>query len=174
MNILLILIALQVTDGGGVAATGLLDSNKKVDSNKNVNSISPTTQQHTVRKPVIGKPITAAASLKILGVEQNIVAKTNAQRIRNGKSPLKLDESLMRSARQHCTWMARNRSLQHTRAAVAENIAMGQSSSSEAVQDWMNSPGHRANMLSGQYTRIGVAAYRARDGQIYWCQQFTQ
>ena len=174
MNILLILIALQVTYGGAVSTEAPAESSTKVNSSKNAKLSSPTTERHTVQKPVVGKTSVSPTSLKILAVEQNIIAKTNAQRIRNGKSPLKLDESLMRSARQHCTWMARNRSLQHTRATVAENIAMGQSSSSEAVQDWMNSPGHRANMLSGQYTRIGVAAYRARDGRIYWCQQFLQ
>jgi uncharacterized protein YkwD len=57
---------------------------------------------------------------------------------------------------------------------VAENIAMGQRSSTEAVQSWMSSPGHRANILDASYTRIGVSAYRTPDGTIFWCQQFLQ
>ena len=68
--------------------------------------------------------------------------------------------------------MATRQSLQHTTAAVAENIAMGQPNSDQAVRDWMNSPGHRANILNGSYTRIGVAAYVSPSGAIYWCQQF--
>jgi uncharacterized protein YkwD len=80
----------------------------------------------------------------------------------------------MNSARRHAIWMARFGTLQHTSAAVAENIATGQGSSREAVSDWMSSTGHRANILSFGHRRIGVAAYRGRNGRIYWCQQFLQ
>jgi uncharacterized protein YkwD len=66
--------------------------------------------------------------------------------------------------------MTRNRRLEHTTRGVAENIAMGQSSSSEAVSDWMRSPGHRANIL-GPYHRVGAAAYHTPDGTTYWCLQ---
>lgn len=108
----------------------------------------------------------------LITVEMNIVQKTNAERARFGLPPLQIDHSLMSSARNHAQWMARNRAMQHTRANVAENIAAGQSTSTEAVGDWMRSPGHRANILNGSYRRIGVAAYRGFDGQVYWCQQF--
>ena len=70
--------------------------------------------------------------------------------------------------------MTRNRALQHTRMPVAENIAMGQNSSNEVVRDWMNSSGHRANILNASHTRIGVAAYRTAQGTTYWCQQFLR
>ncbi len=167
MHILLIAAAaLQVTDAGTVTTT-------KTPAHVVVQrSSTPMAPRHTVQKPAVKSVSTAAFDL--FSVESNIIAKTNSQRVRNGKSPLTMDESLMRSARQHCSWMAKNRTMQHTRASVAENIAMGQSSSGEAVQDWMSSPGHRANMLSGEYTRIGVAAYRGRDGRVYWCQQFLR
>lgn len=122
----------------------------------------------------IGESVTVAATsdAALLTIEQNIVDQTNANRARHGLSPLAVDHQLMSSARQHAAWMARHRSMQHTGAAVAENIAAGQQSSSQAVGDWMNSPGHRANILNGSYRRIGVAAYRGQDGQVYWCQQF--
>ena len=105
-------------------------------------------------------------------VEHQIVRSTNAQRARYGLQPLAIDNSLIHAARTHAQWMTRNRSLVHTHLAVAENIAMGQRTSAEVVKDWMGSPGHRANILSGSYRRIGVAAYVAVDGTIYWCQQF--
>ena len=49
---------------------------------------------------------------------------------------------------------------------------MGQPSASEAVRSWMNSSGHRANMLGSGYTRIGVAVAYSSNGTPYWCQQF--
>ena len=106
-------------------------------------------------------------------IELNIISKTNRERERFGLSKLTIDKNLMMQARRHAKWMAKNRSLRHGRDIVAENIAMGQTSSTEAVQDWMNSPGHRSNILASKHSTIGVAAYKAADGQIYWCQQFS-
>jgi len=108
----------------------------------------------------------------LIPIERNIIAHTNAERERYGLPPLEIDPELVRSARKHCAWMTRNRSLQHTRASVGENIAMGYRTSREAVRAWMGSSGHRANILNRSYRRIGAAAYRTEDGTIYWCQQF--
>jgi hypothetical protein len=105
-------------------------------------------------------------------VEQKLLDFTNAQRTYYGLAPLTLDETLLKSARSHCFWMASARNLQHTSSPVAENIAMGQRTTSEAITSWMNSPGHRANMLNGSYRRLGMAAYETHDGVIYWCLQF--
>lgn len=107
-------------------------------------------------------------------VEQRIVDLTNAERRSRGLKALTVDEGLMASARKHCAWMARADNLQHTTAAVAENIALGQQNASEALNSWMNSSGHRANILGRRWSRIGVAAYVASDGSIYWCQQFLE
>ncbi|HVX62762.1 MAG TPA: CAP domain-containing protein [Pirellulales bacterium] len=105
-------------------------------------------------------------------VEKEIIHFTNIERSRHGLPPLKVDETLLKSARSHAVWMTNRRSLQHTNQPVAENIALGQQTAREAVRDWMRSPGHRANILSRRHGRIGVAAFVARDGQVYWCQQF--
>ena len=109
---------------------------------------------------------------ELLQIEQNIVTFTNAERARYGLPPLKIDKGLVTSARGHATWMTLNRTLSHTSRSVAENIAMGQRNSKEAVADWMASPGHRSNILNRGYRRIGAAAYRTPNGTIYWCQQF--
>ena len=114
------------------------------------------------------------ATIELLPVERNIVEKTNAERESRGLPPLRIDVDLMQSARRHAVWMTNNQTLQHTLVAVGENIAWNQRDSGEVVRDWMNSDGHRANILNGSYTRIGVAAYIARDGSIYWCQQFLE
>jgi len=115
-----------------------------------------------------------SAQVKLIAIEKNIIDYTNAERSRHGLPALVVDRDLMKSARRHATWMTLNRRLQHTRQAVAENIAMGQRHSREAVRDWMSSSGHRANILHGAYTRIGAAAYRTRSGTIFWCQQFRR
>jgi uncharacterized protein YkwD len=112
--------------------------------------------------------------LELLGIEQNILHYTNAERKRYGLAPLEVDAELLQSARKHCAWMTRNHSLQHARRAVAENIAMGQRTSKAVVRAWMNSSGHRANILNRSHRRIGVAAYRTEKGTIFWCQQFKR
>jgi len=70
--------------------------------------------------------------------------------------------------------MALHQTLQHTTRPVAENIAMGQRTSQEVVRAWMNSSGHRANILDRGHRRIGVGAYRTAGDTIYWCQQFRR
>ena len=113
--------------------------------------------------PGTGAPAPSAAAA--------VISQTNAQRSRHGLPPLAVDAQLMHSARNHAQWMASNRNLSHGQG-VAENIAMGQASAGEAVRSWMNSSGHRANMLGSGYTRIGVAVAYSSNGTPYWCQQF--
>lgn len=55
---------------------------------------------------------------------------------------------------------------------AGENIAYGQKSASEVVNAWMNSPGHRANILNSSYSRIGSASVNI-DGTFYWVQLFA-
>jgi uncharacterized protein YkwD len=110
--------------------------------------------------------------LELHPIEASVISLTNVQREKYGLKPLKVDKSLMQTARKHCGWMTRNRIFQHGRWGVAENIAMGQHNSQEVLRAWMNSSGHRANILNPWHNRIGVSAYRAKDGTIYWCQQF--
>ncbi len=77
-----------------------------------------------------------------------------------GSPRLEVDESLMESARQHARWMTQNQTMRHTSAPVAENIAMGQQDSQQALASWMGSSGHRANILNPSHRRIGVAAFQ--------------
>jgi len=114
----------------------------------------------------------AKPKFKFHRIERKLIDATNATRARHGLPKLRVDFALMRSARRHAAWMTRSRSLQHTSAAVAENIAMGQRSVRGAMASWMSSSGHRANILNPRYTRLGVAAYKTPNGTIYWCQQF--
>ncbi|HWB08529.1 MAG TPA: CAP domain-containing protein [Pirellulales bacterium] len=105
-------------------------------------------------------------------VEKEILRHTNAQRKRYGLPPLVIDAKLVETARKHAFWMASAHSLQHAHGAWAENIAQGQTSASHAVTCWMNSSGHRANILNRRHRRIGIAGYKSARGDIFWCQQF--
>ncbi len=110
--------------------------------------------------------------MDLVPIEESILRFTNLERAKYRLPPLETDPELMKSARQHATWMTANQRMVHTNRPVAENIAMGQPSPQDVMRSWMNSPGHRANILNGGHRRIGVAAYRAASGTIFWCQQF--
>ncbi len=110
--------------------------------------------------------------VRLAAIEANLVKYTNEERVRYGLPPLVVDKELMESAREHTAWMSRQGAMVHSHQMVAENIAMGQPHSSDAVEAWMNSSGHRANILNPGHRRIGVAAFRTESGTIYWCQQF--
>ena len=56
--------------------------------------------------------------------------------------------------------------------AAGENIAYGQKTPQEVVTGWMNSPGHRANILKADFGKIGIGVYKS-NGVIYWSQLFT-
>jgi len=105
--------------------------------------------------------------LDITEAEANMIKFTNEFRIRNGRRPLKASRKLMGTARLQA-WLQIRRGMNHgyTRGWRAENIAAGQSSAREVVNTWINSSGHRANML-GNHQYIGVGGY---GGQ--WAQQF--
>ena len=94
----------------------------------------------------------------------------------------------MNSAREKSADMSKNKYFSHTSPtlgspfdqmkangiqykAAAENIAMGQRTAAEVVKGWMESPGHRANIMNGTYTHIGIG-YDANGN--YWTQQFIQ
>ena len=56
--------------------------------------------------------------------------------------------------------------------AAGENIAKGQKTPAEVVKAWMNSQGHRENILNSKYTEIGVGVAKDSKGTLYWTQMF--
>jgi uncharacterized protein YkwD len=139
-------------------------------------------------KPVIPKPTTPKPSPTpgLGGPAAQVVTLTNAQRAKAGCKPLKVDSRLNLSAQRHSADMARRNYFEHedpeghdfadrekaagfVGSSGGENIAMGQTSATEVMNDWMNSPGHRRNILDCSFTLIGVG-YVA-DGH-YWTQNF--
>jgi uncharacterized protein YkwD len=157
-----------LSKGMAVAAVVLLMADGAAPSKsptKTTTNASATAATNAARK---AQP----AAFTLHPVEQNVIAQTNAERARHGLPPLAVDQRLVQSARAHTAWMTRTRRLQHTSRPVAENIAMGQQTAMEAVRSWMSSSGHRANILSRGHRRIGVSAYTAPNGTVFWTQQF--
>ncbi|TKI67407.1 LysM peptidoglycan-binding domain-containing protein [Lysinibacillus mangiferihumi] len=121
-------------------------------------------------------------------VEQEVVKLVNAERAKAGLPALKEDWELSRVAKYKSQDMHDKNYFDHTSPtygspfammkkfgitykAAGENIAKGQKSASEVVNAWMNSEGHRANILNKSYTHIGVGF--VKDGN-YWSQMFIQ
>ena len=59
-------------------------------------------------------------------------------------------------------------------SGAGENIAYGQNSPEKVMEGWMNSSGHRANILNSSYTSIGVGHYQNASGVNYWTQLFIR
>lgn len=106
-------------------------------------------------------------------VEHRLLKAINAMREKYGLKALILDAQLHRTARQHCGWMANHFSMIHSTFRCAENIAEGQPDVDAVMAAWMNSSGHRANILNPNYTKVGLSGYSAPGGRAFWCQQFN-
>lgn len=107
----------------------------------------------------------------------------NAERARAGLPALRVDACLTaKAAEPWARHLADTQSMTHQNlsavlatcpgGSVGENVAVGQPTASAVVQAWMNSSGHRANILNPSYTRIGVADVVGADGRHYWVQVF--
>ena len=118
--------------------------------------------------------------------EQQVVELTNNERAKQGLQPLKVDWELSRVAREKSRDMANNGYFAHNSPTygspfdmmrsygisyrtAGENIAKGQRTPQEVVNAWMNSSGHRANILNGNFTHIGVGFVEQGN---HWTQQF--
>lgn len=120
---------------------------------------------------------------------QEVVDLVNAERAKEGLAPLSVNTNVQAAA------MVRAKECEqvfsHTRPdgssfstalkeqnvsykSAGENIAWGQKSPQEVMNAWMNSSGHRANIMNPNFTTIGVGYYENANGTDYWCQLFTR
>lgn len=138
------------------------------------------------------KPLLASAEAATL-IERRAFQKTNLARVENGLSPLEWDSDLYRMARTHSEKMAREGYFSHVtpegmrlrdraRAAgivhfnvLGENIAYNQGYDDPgafAVEKWMSSPGHRANILSREFRSSAIGTFVSADGSVFLTQIF--
>jgi uncharacterized YkwD family protein/spore coat assembly protein SafA len=123
--------------------------------------------------------------------EKEVVRLVNVERARNGLQPLKENWELSRVARYKSMDMRDKGYFSHTSptygspfdmmknfgiaySTAGENIAMGQKTPADVMKGWMNSEGHRKNILSPSYTEIGVGYAVNSKGSTYWTQMFIK
>lgn len=123
--------------------------------------------------------------------EQQVVDLTNQERTQHGLPELKVDNELANMAGKKAQDMIDNNYFDHNSptygspfdmmsqfgisyTSAGENIAAGQSTPQEVVDGWMDSPGHRANILNEDYTYIGVGHVEGGSYGHYWVQEFIK
>lgn len=124
----------------------------------------------------------------VINYENEVVRLVNEIRVKNGLNTLTADWELSRVARYKSQDMKDNNYFSHTSPvygspfnmiknfgisykSAAENIAKGQTTPQAVVNAWMNSAGHRANILNSSYTKIGVGYVESGN---YWTQMFIR
>lgn len=137
-------------------------------------------------KPEQNKPGNNGSSQS--SYEQQVINLVNQERAKAGLSALKLDKNVAKAALVRAK--ETEKSFSHTRPngskfttaltengaafrGAGENIAWGQKTPQDVMKSWMNSPGHRANILNKKFTTIGVGYYKNASGVNYWTQLFT-
>ncbi|TGB03811.1 CAP domain-containing protein [Halobacillus salinus] len=145
---------------------------------------APKEEQPEVEQPK--QEETEQANSEVSAFEQQVVELTNKERTERGLEPLQLDTELSAVAKDKSLDMKNKGYFSHNSPtygspfdmmkaygidyrAAGENIAMGQPSPDEVVDAWMNSEGHRKNILNPDFTHIGVGHVENGD---YWTQMF--
>lgn len=119
---------------------------------------------------------------------EQVVVLVNKERAKENLSPVSIDEKIEDAALVRAKEI--QTSFSHTRPngssfatalkeagatyrSAGENIAWGQKTPEEVVKAWMNSSGHRANIMNPNYSRIGVGHLQNAKGTSYWVQLFA-
>lgn len=161
---------------------------------KQVQTTTETTTKETTTKytEATTETTTSASSASTSSnssVANQILSLVNSERAAAGLSALTLDSSLTNAAMLKAQDMADNNYFSHTSPtygtpfqmlqtlgisykSAGENIAKGQKSAEAVMTAWMNSEGHKANILSSSYGKLGVG-YVSQNGTTYWVQIFT-
>ena len=156
---------------------------------------TPDTQTPDTQKPETQKPDTQTPAQNTSTPEElaaEVVRLVNVERAKEGLAPLGTYDSLTKAAQirapEIVTLFSHDRpdgtscftAMDQTGAKKGaytwgENIAAGNATAAATVEQWMNSPGHRANILNAKFTHIGVG-YQHSAGSTYghyWVQMFT-
>ncbi|XOQ48594.1 MAG: SCP domain-containing protein [Eubacteriales bacterium] len=134
-------------------------------------------------------PSSTASTGSDSSFQNQVVQLVNQERAKAGLKALTVNSQLTKTATLKSEDMAKLNYFDHTSPTygspfdmmkqfgisyrtAGENIAMGQTSPQQVMQGWMNSPGHRANILNSSFTQIGVGIAKNAKGQYIWTQQF--
>jgi uncharacterized protein YkwD len=122
---------------------------------------------------------------------KQVLTLTNNERSKNGLKPLIWDDTLASLAEEHCEDMINRNFFAHDNPdgetpfdrmkkygisywSAGENIAAGQYSPEAVVESWMDSEGHKKNILNSDFTHLGVSVVKGGSYGIYWAQEFAR
>lgn len=159
-------------------------------------SSKPSSSKPSSSAPASSKPSSGSSSSApstgtgtYSDFQNQVVQLVNQERTSRGLKALTVDSGLTNTATLKSQDMAKLGYFDHTSPTygspfdmmkqygisyrtAGENIAMGQTSPQQVMTGWMNSEGHRANILNSSFTKIGVGVARNSNGYYYWTQQF--
>lgn len=138
-----------------------------------------------------GQKLTIPDESSVKALEAEVIRLVNIERSKKGLQALKADWEISRVARYKSQDMINKKYFSHTSptygspfnmlenfgirfSSAGENIAYGQQTPEAVMKSWMNSAGHKANILSPSYTHIGVGLAKNSSGVCYWTQMFTK
>ena len=166
------------------------DNNNNQDQDKDDNNQDNNTNQDQDKDDNNQNDDNNSSNINGFSKEQvEVLNLVNKERKANGLKPLTLNKELSNVANIKSRDMIEKGYFDHTSPTygspfdmmkkfnisyntAGENIAMGQKTPSEVMNSWMNSSGHRANILNSTYTELGVGIQKDSNGTIYWTQMF--
>ncbi|MFT4143660.1 MAG: CAP domain-containing protein [Mobilitalea sp.] len=159
---------------------------KKNNAKKTTTTNKTTTTTPTPTKAP-AKTTTTSTNSTTSSYAAQVLKLINAERAKEGLSALTTNTTLTSAANVRAK--ETKTSFSHTRPdgsscftaltqagvtykTAGENIAYGQKTPAEVVKAWMESPGHRANIMNANFHKVGIGVYQT-GGVIYWSQLFT-
>ena len=154
-------------------------NNNKPNNNQN-NNINTDKDNNTSNDSITGE---------FAAFQKEVVRLVNVERQKQGLGKLSLNAKLSNVATLKSQDMINKNYFDHTSPTygspfdmmkqfnisyktAGENIAKGQKTPAEVVKAWMNSQGHRENILNKNYTEIGIGVAKDANGTLYWTQMF--
>ena len=186
----MMLFALPATASAATYTVKSGDTLWKIASKNQIGLSELISLNPTLKNPdmiYVGDKITISENEQ-QAVEEQVVNLVNKERAKEGLAPLTMDWELARVAKYKSQDMHDKKYFSHTSPtygspfdmmkkfdisykSAGENIAQGQKSATQVMDAWMNSSGHRANIMNAQFTHIGVGY--VKDGN-YWTQMFIK
>jgi uncharacterized protein YkwD len=159
------------TPDGGVKTVKITPNPQTSGGNKS--KTKPSQSPTTTAAQEQSSPLPPAGGGSTNTQERQVLDLTNAARRQNGCGPLSLADSLVKAAERHASDMVRRHYMDHTDpdgksafdrmeasgfhgSAMGENIAAGYDTAQRVFAAWMQSDGHRKNILNCNYNKIGI------------------
>ena len=166
-----------------------IGNNDKPNSNKPNNNKPNNNQNNNINTDKDNNTSNDSITGEFAAFQKEVVRLVNVERQKQGLGKLSLNAKLSNVATLKSQDMINKNYFDHTSPTygspfdmmkqfnisyktAGENIAKGQKTPAEVVKAWMNSQGHRENILNKNYTEIGIGVAKDANGTLYWTQMF--